>query len=172
MIARFLFWLSGFLPGRLINIEGNPYLERYYLFTFRGRVYYLHRFLSGDGDRNLHNHPWSHSVSIILSGGYTESRVTNIDWDEGLYDQDIFRLRFLSVNRIPANVFHRIMWVKKNTWTLFSHDKQRTSEWGFLRTNQDTGKLYVDIPNYHDKNVGWWKTAAKGWRIGREPFVK
>jgi len=50
----------------------TPYLQRYFAGTFRdGSDLWLHRFLSADGDRHLHSHPFEFE-SIILHGGYTE----------------------------------------------------------------------------------------------------
>lgn len=58
-------------PMRLIEINGEPYLERYYMGTVQGRQIWLHRFVRDDAERHVHDHPWT-ALSIILTGGYTE----------------------------------------------------------------------------------------------------
>lgn len=114
MINKFLFWLTGFLPCRIITINDSPYLERYYI----TRNIYLHRFISLDGDRNLHDHPWT-AMSFILSGCYTE------ELTEGRH-----RVRKW-FNFIDAGKFHRIMFVEPHTWTLFIRGTQ-LGPWGFI----------------------------------------
>ena len=68
--------LAARLPvQRISGHDGSTYLERYTLLNLgptRGRVY-LHRFLRGDEDRELHNHPW-YAISLILVAGYLEER--------------------------------------------------------------------------------------------------
>ncbi len=114
MINKFLFWLTGFLPCRLITINGKPYLERYYLL----KNAYLHRFINLDGDRHLHDHPWR-ALSFILSGSYTEELIG------GRYRVRVY------FNYIGKRTLHRITFVEPNTWTLFIHGK-RFRTWGFL----------------------------------------
>ena len=58
VVRRVLFNLSGRFPCRFIN--RNPeerYLERYYLGKCLGLTFYLHRFVSPDGDEEVHDHP-------------------------------------------------------------------------------------------------------------------
>lgn len=53
------------------NPEADPYLIRYVVFSCRLFTVMVHKFLRGDKDRQLHDHPWSF-VSLILCGGYWE----------------------------------------------------------------------------------------------------
>ena len=69
MIENLLFRFSGRLRCRFIDCEqGEPYLERYYLFGAFGWHAYLHRFVDSDPDRGLHDHPWSRALSLVLTG--------------------------------------------------------------------------------------------------------
>ena len=59
-------------PCKTIQINGQDYLRRYYVGTqVAGNDVWLHEFLSSDGERHLHSHPFT-ARSIILMGGYTE----------------------------------------------------------------------------------------------------
>lgn len=129
-------------PSQLItNDEGDPYLHRFYLTPdaswWRERLrlpgLYLHYFYRGDGDRELHSHPWSWACSLVLWGGYVEHRD-----DEG----KISARPVLpgAVNRIDGATFHRVELLRDGAWTLFlagrswhGEDRQgrRVSMWGF-----------------------------------------
>lgn len=116
-MSRLLFALSGNLRVRLIQEKGRPYLERYYLATFWGRRYYLHRFVDSD-PKGLHDHPWENAWSIVLSGSYIEERRSGprkIRW----------------FNRLTGDSFHRVV-VDKDCWTLFSHSVDRVKPWGVI----------------------------------------
>ena len=75
---KLLYTITGWLRCRIIRgNQGEPYLERYHLFRLPGGGgAYIHRFLSSDPDRGLHDHPWERSLGIVLSGGYLEQRKT------------------------------------------------------------------------------------------------
>lgn len=151
---RLLYALTARLPCRLINLPSGPYLERYYV----ARGVYLHRFVSGDSERQLHNHPWS-PLSVVLAGGYTEDVVTDLSADGPLFVS--CRVRWW--NRIPANKFHRITGPRPGTWTLFIHGERIPGKgWGFLR-----GREFVPHPSASD---GWHLTAPLGRDAGRQPL--
>lgn len=65
-------------PSKHITLDGidggerRPYLTRWRVLP-RNKWFniYLHRFIHGDDDRALHDHPW-HSASLILDGRYIE----------------------------------------------------------------------------------------------------
>lgn len=59
-------------PHLIIGPKNNPYMYRWWIFRV-GKLprIYLHKFLRGDDDRALHDHPWWF-VSIILKGSYVE----------------------------------------------------------------------------------------------------
>lgn len=47
------------LPCRKIAVNDEPYLERYFIaLNSDGSQVWLHRFLTPDGDRHFHTHPW------------------------------------------------------------------------------------------------------------------
>lgn len=156
LMPRFLFWLTARLPAREIRGEhGEPYLERYYLFSVLGWRAYLHRFRASDPDRGLHDHPWGHSLSLVLAGGYRELRH--------------YSYRILppgSLNVIRGHDFHRILLDPgREAWTLFLHGP-RTKGWGFWRNGVYTlfAKSKDDYPSHH-----WWKTAQRGQALRNQP---
>lgn len=99
---------------------------------------YLHHFFRGDLDRELHNHPWEFSLSLILTNGYIEER-----WDGDAKKVRIRRLYPGDLNVIRATDFHRVILRNpdRGCWTLFL-TKDRINEkdghdWGFM--NVETG---------------------------------
>lgn len=130
LISKILTCLAKKIPGRVITrgYGEEPYLERYYLFRRRWMSFrvpswvpgvYLHRFVASD-DAELHNHPWS-AVSLILSGGYVESRLDGTQRTLGPG----------SVNGISPDTFHRVDLLWDECWTLFFYGAKR-QPWGFL----------------------------------------
>lgn len=119
------------LPFRTIETDGRPYLTRFYVWPPKPRrgeaepdskfAVFIHFFHRGDEDRDQHNHPWSKSVSLILTGGYMEER-----------GDGVHVLRPGMVNVINADDFHRVSLLKpkQGCWTLFVAGP-RTNEWGF-----------------------------------------
>lgn len=188
-MRKFLIWLTGYLPCRLINeIEGDPlskpYLQRYFLFSFLGFTGYIHRFVRSDPDRGMHCHPSSWSFSIILLGWYIEERFSG-------YPDDPYLLRAIKrFNFISGPIFHRVVLpqdakpeyynntnfmriVAKGTpvpecWTLFIHRENRVRHWGFIKKHP-TENTMVYMPHAYTNNVKnlgkWWKTAPKGREI-------
>lgn len=134
MILRLLNWFAARRRSFTIpNLDGSPYLWRVLL---RGRLtgenkrpplsLYLHQFHSSDGDRDLHNHPWDWSLSIILWGGYVEEKRQR--------DGTIITRRLwpFMINWLGPKDFHRIRELKgRETWTLFIAGR-KTRDWGFM----------------------------------------
>lgn len=192
MISCLLYVLTGFLPCRLIKKNGAPYLERYYLFTspFSGRIYYLHRFVERDGDDALHDHPWHHSESFVLSGGYVErtatvnKRIFGTDKNPGAEHFLTLKtsrnvVKRFSWNRIPGDKFHQIVSVEPGTWTLFRHSGKWRA-WGFVTrffppAANDSGedKIFIWRPFVSSSfTPHWWKSYPRGWRAGRESLIR
>lgn len=150
MIRSLLFWLSGYLPCRLINDGAVPYLERYHIGQAFGWTFHLHRFVDSDPGRGLHDHPFR-AFSIVLAGHYIEqtragSRV--VRW----------------FNSLSSDTFHRIVIPDgMQVWTLFAHGP-KVKSWGFIRPMQvahnEEVMLWVGAPN--SNSGAWWKTAPKG----------
>jgi len=151
----------------------KPYLQRYYAGTFRDDVdLWLHRFLSNDGDRHLHSHPFNFTT-IMLNGGYTEEfikrdgsqdfRITLPDPESGLPElleemlKSIGSLRSYTFNEyanhgrsIDVFDWHRIAAVNDETWTAVLVNKSRLPKWFF---KDERGDL-TDVKS-SDRN--WWK---------------
>lgn len=151
--------------GTLIGSEENPYLLRIYVSPrdpqfrwlwekIRARAeignfdpalfkgvphFYLHHFFRGDDDRELHNHPWGFSMSLILTGGYIEER-----WDPEAKKTRTRRCYPGDINVIRASDFHRLTLLDstRGCWTLFlsKHriEEKNGHDWGFLDTATGT----------------------------------
>lgn len=156
MLRDMLQFVSEFLPKRVIRGgDGGPYLSRFQLLNFgreRGRLW-LHRFHRGDEDRELHNHPFAWSGSLVLAGGYEEERLTcglsrvgvgqektwalveGVDYPVGFYVYGPKVERKFhgpgSINVIHFDTFHRVHLPNGEAWTLFVSGPI-LRKWGFL----------------------------------------
>jgi hypothetical protein len=143
-------------PARVIERDnGDPYLERYYV-CGRAPAYFpvpvkerlaflptvfLHRFVRSDQDRELHNHPWDHSTSFILAGGYREERrwaIFENDEDFDCFEVHEHTFRPGDLNRISCDDFHRVDLLEHDAWTIFITGTKKQS-WGFW--DRDTGEF-------------------------------
>lgn len=140
-VNRLLYWLTARLPCRLISLDSGPYLERYYLGEWFGVTCYLHRFVSGDSERHMHNHPWAHGRALVLSGSYVEEVAVDLYGGGCLTERHTVRWW----NVVNGNTFHRIHEAKPGTWTLFMHGERqriklgmtsRLKGWGFIEDGQ------------------------------------
>lgn len=156
------------------TIGSKPYLQRYYAGTFRdGSDLWLHRFLSADGDRHLHSHPFEFD-SIILHGGYTEEFIDSegvkktrnsvpskmsqlpflleetIEQISTINSRALFHMAYGYQNSLDVYDWHRIASVLPETWTAVIVKPKRLPKWFF---KDDNGKL-SDMTSSHR---GWWK---------------
>lgn len=179
-INELLYKFTARLPCRLIKLDSGPYLERYYVGKLFGVTFYLHRFVSPDTERHLHNHPWGWGRAIVLSGGYDEEVVTDLTTttESGCMIKNR-RIRFY--NCVNGNHFHRIANAAPGTWTLFFHGRRtmikcgmvsRPKGWGFLQHGYAVGAhdcvQYVPYPRASEPT--WWVDAPTGENAGREPL--
>lgn len=182
MLNRLLFRLTANRPCRLIKLNDRPYLERYFVGQLLGVTFYLHRFVSDDSERHLHNHPWTRSLSLILCGSYVEEHVVDFCPHAGssgcVTRRDLRRWW----NWVPGNLLHRIHDAKPGTWSLFMHGQRArvnhgmTSSlkgWGFIESLYVVGLHDVTVfKTYHGSgDLTWWKTAPVGQWVGREPLL-
>lgn len=135
------------LPMKTIQVNGEDYLERYFLGDSHGTQEWLHRFLRADSERHLHSHPWD-ADSTILCGWYTEEVLcgNNIDkrqitWNSG--EQNI----------ITPNKIHRIIDVEPNTWTHMKVYPGRESSWFFINDDGEKNEMKTSPTD-------WWKDCA------------
>lgn len=141
--GRFIAWAC--VPGRvyrkghLLHRDGSLYMGRWALFETRWLSARVHHIASDDFDRALHDHPWDF-VSLVLSGGYAESRPVV---QEPCFNGDTELLttapRFagsLAFRRSTDR--HRVRDVMPGTYTLFIYGPGR-QWWGFY-TRQ--GKIH------------------------------
>jgi hypothetical protein len=130
------------LPMRVIELDGDPYLRRYFLREDDdGTQVWLHHFLRNDYDRALHTHPWS-AVSEILCGGYTEETPKGLrSYAPG------------ETNTITPDTLHKIVSVEPNTWTLMTvSGLGDIPAWEFIdsKTGERREKVKSSGPD-------WWK---------------
>jgi hypothetical protein len=119
------------------RLDGEPYLERYYVFLRdRDRFpfnIFVHKFLKSDPD-DVHDHPWPFAT-LILRGGYWEWRpqFNHLGEKTGEIAKWCGPGSFRTAS---ANTYHRIELDPDITcWTLFMPGaKQR--DWGFLVKNK------------------------------------
>lgn len=127
-------WPFGWV--REIPRENGPYLTRYSLREQKpdgggGLRAYLHRFW--DRDVELHNHPWSWSFSIILTGSYTETYF-DVEWlpgYKGWWRSEMKTRHVRWFNWIPRARFHQITALHGNVRTLFFGGPLHGKSWGF-----------------------------------------
>lgn len=155
MIRRLLLAYSDRRPAKVISDKGRRYLERYFVCSAFGVRVYLHRFVSSDPDRGLHDHPWAWAIAIVLSGWYREMRRS------GLREVRWF-------NILTGDTFHRVLLPAQldEVWTLFIVPSRDVKEWGFLRDKGQMGQVFTPF-NYgaSGKPARWWESAPKGKEI-------
>lgn len=165
LIRRALYRYTASRPARLISRDGTPYLERYHLASLGPITAYLHRFVSGDGDTEVHDHPWR-AVSICLAGGYTEERMRHLDPRAGWVSRAV-RVTPWKPNALGLRSFHRIQCAEPDTWTLFIHGR-RVKGWGFLSRPRLSGVVYHQP--FPASDPQWWHDAPLGRDVEREPM--
>ena len=151
-VSRALHRLCIGRPCRVIESGGAPYMVRVYIGHWRGWRLYLHRFLTPDGERWLHDHPFD-GFAMVLTGGYIEEVLPELGAEPRVYQR-----RWL--NRIPRAKFHRISSVLPDTWTLFAHGPHR-KRWGFLEPiDLGDGRTGTVYHNPFDQSLSggakWW----------------
>lgn len=113
-------------------MDGKPYLHRFYV-KHNGRFpgVYLHHFHQSDPDRDLHNHPWRWSFSLILAGGYYEERL--VENGEHRLTKITLDRKAPGINYITGDTFHRVVLkdVKNGAWTIFCSGPE-VKDWGFM----------------------------------------
>lgn len=176
MIKKLLYRLTANLPCRLIELDSGPYLERYYVGQLFGVTFYLHRFVSPDSERHLHNHPWDWGRSLVLSGSYVEERAVDLCPHASASGCITQRRRIRWWNKVNGNDFHQIHDADPNTWTLFFHGKRTRIKcgmasiakgWGFLETVDRETTIFRP---FRSANSEWWLFAPLGSEAGRLPY--
>lgn len=172
MIRKLLYRFTARMPCRIISINGAPYLERYFVGRAFGITFYLHRFVSGDGDRDVHDHPWVWAVSWILAGRYVEEVLNWLCLKNGFYSTSRTCRRF-TFNSIGPGKFHRIAETEPETWTLFVHSS-RIKHWGFFSLDAlEDGSPCIVYHNPHDAaDPDWHLNSPIGREAGRQPMGK
>lgn len=166
----FLFWITEFLPARVINDGETPYLERYYLFSLLGWTFYLHRFVGSDPDRGLHDHPWRRAFSIILSGWYWENTrmgMRKIRWFNTLTGDTFHRVvlplkkeRLYSTEQGHRRYYKYVMVNESQPcWSLFFHTSKNVKKWGFMKPvlfETGPGAIYLEYQYTREGDQKEW----------------
>jgi hypothetical protein len=112
-----------FMTKFVIHVDGDIYMIRWRLVQTPYFAVYLHKFLRGDADPYVHDHPWNF-ISFVLRGGYGE--IVRDNFTHKLRHRNI---RFVNVKRRDdAHYVHTLHRVP--TWTLVFRGRQRRT-WGF-----------------------------------------
>ncbi len=115
-----------------IETDGSPYLTRIMFPRIFGMRLFLHHFHRGDGDQDLHNHPWKWAASLVLSGFYIEERLEGVIPMKGLKPTVMTETRVVTrFNFLRDTDYHRVDSLHGDVWTLFLTGP-RTQDWGFL----------------------------------------
>jgi len=138
MVRTLLEWaVTKMAPPRVIyDCAGtSKYLSRWYVFGSGEGVertgplaIYIHKFHRGDDDKELHNHPWRWSVSLILAGGYREERRFS------MFDRHWVHIRTVlpwTLNLIRGDDYHRVDLIEHDAWSLFFAGPRLGVDWGF-----------------------------------------
>lgn len=183
----FIVAITNYLPVKVIRDDkGVPFLYRYHLFTLGndGPGMCIHRFVKSDPDRGYHDHPWSHAVSFILCGGYSERILINppkdtleveikdtskdtLDVEKEEKKEEVKSTKYIekwrgrwTFNYLNGKkTFHRVMIEEgKDAWTLFAFQK-RSKTWGMIGLD----RIYKAMSSMvSDNDGGWWNTVKRG----------
>ena len=80
MLHKLLLKISLNRPARHIDSGGRLYMYRIFLAERNGYRVYLHWFAGVDGERHVHNHPFS-ALSIVLRGAYREEILKPVEFE-------------------------------------------------------------------------------------------
>jgi hypothetical protein len=119
------------------NPDGSPYINRFRILMTPWFSMYLHHIYTADLDRDLHDHPFNFT-STILRGGYIESVART---DAPKLSAMMAWPRW-STHRMTQEMCHRIEAVAPRTLTLILVGRRRSS-WGFY-----TDQGYVEHDEY------------------------
>jgi hypothetical protein len=130
-------------PYSHIMKDGQPYMERYWLFNAYDKAtkdswrrffpsIRLHKICAPDSDDHMHDHPWD-ARTIILRGMYIEQRLELEETPLGVHLwEHHYRRDAGSTARVLFGEYHRINTISKGgVWTMFITYKYRGT-WGYL----------------------------------------
>lgn len=167
MIRRSLYFASAWLRCKTIRGDSaSPYLERYFVCEAFGHRVYLHRFLGGDAEEAVHDHPWQRAKALVLVGKYEEHRT---ELEPTIREYRVVR-RAGRFNRLQGDSLHRIAKTEPETWTLFWHTSEKIKPWGFLQLDEQ-GQPYIQ-PHQSSHQPDWEKREPRGRDVpDRAPYL-
>jgi hypothetical protein len=126
-----------FMERRDIKPQDKDYLIRWIVLQCPWFSVYVHKFLSSDDERALHDHPWNF-FSIILKGAYKEHC-----WMNKYGNPTVCNIRKMgSIGYREANWKHRVELITPTVWTLMLVSPRKRAKWGF----------------WPKANWCWWRT--------------
>lgn len=168
--------LTAEMPCKQIDINGKPYLQRHYAGrTLDGKDVWVHRFLTGDGDRHVHSHPFNCRTTVVrgsyleeLEDGELVARLEDDQLTEREIISDLQNVRFLRSSQLdfPTNsrvistdLWHRIAEIQPETWSILLVDHGRAEFWHF---RDESGMTPVK-----SSPRNWWQDyRARGYNVG------
>lgn len=156
--------LTASRPMRLIEIDGNPYLERYHMATLGAFQVWLHHFVRNDAERHVHDHPWS-ALSVILTGGYTEEvaeAAQTHDTSHHTISRHTRQFVAPALNLITGRHMHRITEVTRGTWTLMLVGPRHGRGWFFYDDGPEGIRRRQPFASTPDD---WWRTAGTRMQV-------
>lgn len=146
------------------EVVSKPYLQRYFAQKLNHIDIWIHRFLSADGERHVHSHPFEFCTGVLL-GGYDEEMLSPdgikkmhkrfpvkthqlelIDFIIGDCNPEFFA----QLRSVDLYDWHRIAEVQPETWTVMMVDKRRLKTWHFM---DDNGNIETVMGSPRD----WYK---------------
>lgn len=170
MLTAYVCELIDLSPGRGLppsKVIGEDYLYRWHIIP-RNRWFniYLHKFVGGDDDRALHDHPFD-SFSIRLKGEAWEAVLQDDDYVGIPLTRTVWRKLPRFAYR-PATFLHRIHLQAgaKPVWTLFITGR-RKRDWGFL-CKDGVWHHWTDFTNAHGDTTGG---CGETWGDIQHPII-
>jgi len=155
-IRWLVIFITNYLPVKVIKDDkGVPFLYRYHIFKWgnNGAGVCIHHFVKSDPERGHHSHPWRHSLSFILAGGYQEQILEEDRKTYKVVNRSRWRFNYLD----GVNTFHRVMIPEGgDAWTLFFFQK-RSKTWAMY----DLGGNYKLMNTQIEDNDGDWHEKVK-----------
>lgn len=141
-----LMQITAHMPLKVIEVNGQPYLERYFAgYADDGGQHWFHRFLRGDSERHLHTHPFK-ANTVVLCGGYTEQYRHYGALPESTRTR---HLKTGYTNEINEAHLHRIISVMPDTWTLLHVSPGRLDSWRFVDDEQQEVLVRSSPEDWH-----------------------
>lgn len=128
--------------------DGKVIFQRWHVFDCFGWSVYIHEWHNDDQKSlGVHNHPWKHSLSLVLKGRFTESRV-DLSKPPGASNHAVSKLTAPAFFYVGPTTGHTVYNVQAHTWTIFL-TSPRIKEWGFFKPHKMEWHYTAYDPKIH-----------------------